>query len=710
MMVDQDELVAHLRGMRSIAIAIVGLDESETVLSSVFLKAIQKPPRHSKNIRAWLATMIKNEAIDCVRSTSRRIAREQRLPVAELPSTPPELLEKAETRTLIQAALMSMPEPQRHILILRYYEDLSPREIGLKFNISHGTARTRISRALGALREKMRKRSGDNKLNACLIMLGMPKSLLAPKPLFTIPALSAVISAASLLAIGSVIFTPDNDNAKPKTSQSIVGLSESSLSPPLMAATRHLRATAQRELSVQLIDDHQQLITNARVTLFQDATTCLGVLKNNGNGSFIFPDSVASDSESIVLVTIPGRAPLLSNIDFSKINTQRISVTNGRLFSGKVNFASKHRPRALFISLELNNIRPAPGTVAFALRNSLSPSQAEIVDKQFELCSVKVDDEGQFGFWGLPDYWSGELRLASGIYKLAESTMRLDIQRIEFYAPSEGVVLFVEEFPSVSGVIQSQRDAQQITRFLSLGDEQVQVQVSDSLFNKETGEFKLYFYHLPSSATSLVTATDRGQLHFGVNNFSDQYNLGDLLSLKSAKFTEPSQPSNLASPKNRIHRKKLSGTVIDAQGKGVSNALLMVKNNYNQWRLETTTLAYGKFNIDVFDDDTSICARVVEGSHANSLHLRHVVSGDVLTLKILDSKQRQLIIGPLAGTPTVTATRSGDGLPIRSGISSVDNNCYVSFYCTEEDVVKFVIQDDCESKEIIWTSASSPPQ
>jgi RNA polymerase sigma-70 factor (sigma-E family) len=65
-------------------------------------------------------------------------------------------LERAEHDQRLWEALTALPQRQRAVLVLRYYEELSDEEIAATLGISRGTVRSQASRALGKLRADWR--------------------------------------------------------------------------------------------------------------------------------------------------------------------------------------------------------------------------------------------------------------------------------------------------------------------------------------------------------------------------------------------------------------------------------------------------------------------------------------------------------------------------------------------------------------------------
>ena len=57
-----------------------------------------------------------------------------------------------EMRRILTSALKSLPEPQRKLVILRYFSGMSTEEAAKQLGISSGNARVMLSRALKAMR------------------------------------------------------------------------------------------------------------------------------------------------------------------------------------------------------------------------------------------------------------------------------------------------------------------------------------------------------------------------------------------------------------------------------------------------------------------------------------------------------------------------------------------------------------------------------
>ncbi len=66
--------------------------------------------------------------------------------------SPERRAESAATREEVRRALASLPDDQRHVLVLRYYSELSVPEIARATGWREGTVKSRLHRALGRMR------------------------------------------------------------------------------------------------------------------------------------------------------------------------------------------------------------------------------------------------------------------------------------------------------------------------------------------------------------------------------------------------------------------------------------------------------------------------------------------------------------------------------------------------------------------------------
>ena len=134
---------------------------AEEITLDVFTKVWQKADTYRSDrgtVRVWLTSMTRNRAIDVLRQQSVRLNVQNQL-LTEATSQPisnERILETAVDLNLrkqrIRAAIIQLPEEQRIVLELAYFQGYSQSEISQLRNVPLGTVKTRVRLAIQKLR------------------------------------------------------------------------------------------------------------------------------------------------------------------------------------------------------------------------------------------------------------------------------------------------------------------------------------------------------------------------------------------------------------------------------------------------------------------------------------------------------------------------------------------------------------------------------
>ena len=160
----------HADGLAGGVRAILGSRaEVQDVLQDAYLKAYEALRRGSRpeNPSAWLFVLVLNQARDARRKQGRRPERElddveaMRLQARE--PGPDGALSAAETVDAARAAIGTLGDEERQVFLMRASGELTFEAIARALDIPVGTAKTRMRRALGVLRQRLAGlRAGDD--------------------------------------------------------------------------------------------------------------------------------------------------------------------------------------------------------------------------------------------------------------------------------------------------------------------------------------------------------------------------------------------------------------------------------------------------------------------------------------------------------------------------------------------------------------------
>jgi len=136
--------------------------EAEDAAQEAFVKAWYALGRFRPNapFRPWLLRIVANEARNRRTAAGRRVnlalrARE-RDPDGDAAPSPEAVALRAEQRAMLLRAINRLRVDDRLVIGYRYFFDLSEAEMATALDCARGTIKSRLSRALGRLRDVLR--------------------------------------------------------------------------------------------------------------------------------------------------------------------------------------------------------------------------------------------------------------------------------------------------------------------------------------------------------------------------------------------------------------------------------------------------------------------------------------------------------------------------------------------------------------------------
>jgi len=137
--------------------------DAEDVLQTTYLKVVSGRARFGGRsaFRTWLFGVIRQTAREQrrrARSHHERAELLGREPAEATAPRPDEVTERAERARVLRSALEELPERQREVLHLVFYQDLTIREAAAVLRVSLGTARVHYERGKKRLRELLAER------------------------------------------------------------------------------------------------------------------------------------------------------------------------------------------------------------------------------------------------------------------------------------------------------------------------------------------------------------------------------------------------------------------------------------------------------------------------------------------------------------------------------------------------------------------------
>lgn len=133
---------------------------ADDLAQETLLAAMRHGPRRASGLRPWLATVARNLA---GKQKTREVNRKQREAIVARAEALPSTLDSVERFVMHQSvvnAVMTLDEPYRTTILLRFWEDLTVGEIASRMDAPIETVRTRLKRGVEKLRARLDREHG----------------------------------------------------------------------------------------------------------------------------------------------------------------------------------------------------------------------------------------------------------------------------------------------------------------------------------------------------------------------------------------------------------------------------------------------------------------------------------------------------------------------------------------------------------------------
>jgi RNA polymerase sigma-70 factor, ECF subfamily len=158
----------HVPIVFGLARRILGRQEdAEEVVQDVFAQVWRQAARYRgdrASVAGWLIMLARTRAIDRLRARASRPDLARSVPTDEAPPLaasapdPEATVVAAGDARLVRQALVALPEQQRSLVELAYYEGFTHTEIAARTGVALGTVKTRLRMAMLTLREAIASR------------------------------------------------------------------------------------------------------------------------------------------------------------------------------------------------------------------------------------------------------------------------------------------------------------------------------------------------------------------------------------------------------------------------------------------------------------------------------------------------------------------------------------------------------------------------
>jgi len=156
---------------------------ADDLVQDTWLSALESRPDTGRPLRGWLATVLRNHHAKRRRGETNRQAREEQASRHELTASTLDVVEKASTHRDLVESVLSLEEPYRSTILMRFFEQLPHGEIARRMGTTKDTVSSRLTRGLERLRRRLEARHGGDRkamFSALATLAGSAPGLAVP--------------------------------------------------------------------------------------------------------------------------------------------------------------------------------------------------------------------------------------------------------------------------------------------------------------------------------------------------------------------------------------------------------------------------------------------------------------------------------------------------------------------------------------------------
>ncbi len=156
-----EDLFADAAWVRRLAVGLAGdAHRAEDLAQETWVAALEHGGLAGRPARSWLAGVMRNLSRRSKRTAARRDTRERDSARNDRQPSVSELVERVALHRDLVDAVMALDEPFRMTVLMRYLEEMPPREIAASLDVPVRTVNSRLQRGLERLREGLDRRQG----------------------------------------------------------------------------------------------------------------------------------------------------------------------------------------------------------------------------------------------------------------------------------------------------------------------------------------------------------------------------------------------------------------------------------------------------------------------------------------------------------------------------------------------------------------------